>query len=448
MPTHVGLPRMVIMLAAWPLLEKLMQSMVGIVDTALAGHLPQQAVPAVNAVGAGAFLVWLMALMLGAVGMGSTALIARLIGARRPEEAETALGQSITTALVWGCFTGLFFYFSARELGMLAGLEGRGLALCVKYLHILAWAAPFRAVLIIGSACLRGAGDFRSPALVMVVVNVVNIAASLLLVIAPGWPGGLGVVGIALGTLVAWAVGACLMLVLLIRGRGGIRLHFHRLPVHRGMLWRIVRLGVPNLVGNGGAWFGQFLVLAIVGRLAIPAPVGSHVIAVRIEALSFLPGFALGLAASTLAGQYLGAGDVRMARKAVWVCWGYAAVMMACFGAAFILVPEAFVRLITNESTFLNTVPPLLAVVGWAQVGFASYLVFNRALRGAGDVKAAMLLLFGSTYLVRLPLVYIVAVVLDAGLTAVWIVLSCELMFRGVIFTARMIHGGWTRARV
>ncbi|QNN24021.1 MATE family efflux transporter [Planctomycetales bacterium ZRK34] len=445
LPTHLSLPRQVWVLAMWPMLEQLMGSLVGFVDTTLAGHISEQAT---NGIGVASFATWLMGLLQGAVGVGSTAVIARAIGARHRREANSAVGQSMILAATWGIMIGFGFYFGAPVLASGFGLHSESHALCTLYLRLLSIAAPCMAILFIGASCLRGAGDFRSPFYVIVVVNIVNVVCSITLVSAPAPLGGYGLKGVAMGTVIAWIVGAALMVYYLLRGRGGVRLHRHRLGFNPSMMWRLIRIGGPSLIENGAVWFGHALVLAIVGRLGAEALIGSHHIAIRIEAFSFLPGFAFSLAAATMVGQYLGAQDTSMARRSAWACWAFASAIMVVFGAAFILIPQVFVRIVTDEPAFLNTVPQLLVIAGWAQIGFATSMVLSGAMRGAGDTRMTMLLNFFSTYAVRLPLVWLVGIHYDYGITGIWWVLSAELLFRGGIFLARFLQGGWAKVEV
>ncbi len=443
----IGLSRQVLRLAWWPLLELIMASLVGFVDTALAGHLPAEAVASTNAIGIGSYVNWLIGLMGAALGVGSTAIIARAAGAGRWDEADEALGQSMTAAVVWGGAVGLVVLLAAPAIGMLVGLTGRSLELCTLYLRLVAVITPMRGVLFVGGACLRGAGDTRSPFFIMLVVNVVNIGVSLLLVLGPAPIGGHGLKGIAVGTVAAWAFGGVVMLALLAHGRRRIALHGCRMRPRWAMLKRIIRVGLPNLAENSGMWVGNFVVLMIVGRLGDEA-VGAQIIVVRAESLSFLPGASLGLAASILAGQYLGARDPQTARKALWMCVAYGVGLMTAFGVAFIIVPEAFVRLLSSEPVFLEMCPPLLRLAGFAQIGFAFYLVLSGGLRGAGDTRTTMILTFIGTYLVRLPLVYVLALPMGLGLWGVWLAISIELMLRGGMYLGRFLHGGWTKIEV
>ncbi|HBS29934.1 MAG TPA: hypothetical protein DEB06_10920, partial [Phycisphaerales bacterium] len=141
-----------------------------------------------------------------------------------------------------------------------------------------------------------------------------------------------GVRGVAWGTFIAWIVGGVMITVMLARGSHGVRLRARRLRPHWHTLRRLVRVGMPNFLETLGMWFGNFLVVLFVGWMAIPGALGAHIVTIRIEAFSFLPGFAMSLAAATLAGQYLGAGSPRLARVAVNRCMLVAGAFMGVVG--------------------------------------------------------------------------------------------------------------------
>lgn len=446
----LSLPRQVFVLAIWPLLEQLLNVLVTTTDLVLAARLQPHAVAlaATDALSVAGYIGWLIGMINGSVGVGATALIARAVGARHRRVANAAVGQALLVAVAAGFVIGGLLYVCAAPLGHLAGADGPALPHLVVYFHWIALATPAVAILFVGSACLRGAGDTRGPFAVMLVVNVLNIVASVLLTFGPAPLGGHGVAGIAGGTVISWYVGALLILVVLIRGRGGVRLRLIRLRPHLHTLRRLVAVAIPNLIESSGMWLGNFAVLAVVGALNQPGLLGSHMIAIRIESLSFLMGLALGIASATLAGQYLGAGSPVMARRAATLCWAAGVVLMSLLGLLFIFVPEACVRVVTTVPEHLEHVPPIIRIAGFIQFAFATYLVLSSTLRGVGDTRAAMLLTYSSTFLVRVPAAYVVGVVLQGGLYGIWLALCGELVIRGAIFAARFLHGGWVRVKV
>ena len=390
-------------LAIWPFFEQILTFTVGFVDASVAGYM--LSLPALDAVGGAIYVVWLMQLLFGAAGTGATVLVSRAVGAGQWRRGRLVLGQALLLALVVGSLSGLVFYWAAPAIAGLTGLSGESHALCATYLRLLALAAPFSAILGIGNACLRGSGDTRTPFVIMGVVNLINIAACILLV-APWSPiGNHGITGLGLGTVCAWTSGAVLLLGITALRRKRMHLEARFLRPRAPVLWRVARIAWPNLMEMTGFWVGQYLVVIIIGHLAQPNTLAAHMIAGRIEAVSFLPGFALGMAASTMVGQYLGIHDPDRARRAAWCCWTYGAVMMTAVGVVFICFPEPLIRLVTDKPELLALAPGCLRITGFTQIALATAIVFSNALRGAGATRSAMVITYGCIFLVRLPLV-------------------------------------------
>ena len=445
----LSLGQQVFVLAIWPFFEQLLNFLVTYVDLIMAGHLGSQAVPATNAIAVGGYVEWLIGLVQSAVGIGSTALIARAVGGRHKRLANSALGQSVILALAGGLVMGAFVFTAAPWIAGFTRLSGQSLTFCTQYLRIIAAAAPMSAVIFVGGSCLRGSGDTRTPFLVLVVVNLINSTLTYTFVRAPAPLGGHEVAGIAAGTFVAYVVGAILMATVLFQGWGGIRLYWHRLRPHWHTARRIIAVGLPSMAEMFfGMWIANFIVLRIVGSLHQSDAWGAHMIAIRAEAISYMPGFALGIAAATLCGQYLGLGDPRRARHAVILCWRAGMVVMGSMGLFFIIAPWVMVRIATNNAALLAASPMLLRTTGFVQIFFASAIVLGQAMRGAGDTRATMTMTALSTYGLRLPLAYLLGVYFGGGLEGVWLGLCGELTFRGLLFTGRFLHGGWMRARV
>jgi len=171
-------------------------------------------------------------------------------------------------------------------------------------------------------------------------------------------------------------------------------------------------------------------------------------IAIRWEALSFLPGFAMGTAAGALAGQYIGAGNFRLARRAVIACTVIACVIMGSLGLLFMFEGRWLTAIISPQEIHLRETPPLLFICGLVQIFFATTMVMRQALRGAGDTRFSFLITTASSYGVRLPAAWLFGVALGWGLRGIWIALCGELIIRSILFSARFLHGGWQRVVV
>lgn len=469
---------------SWPILvQSFLGSLVGLTDTVLAAGISEAAT---DAIGGAAYVLWFVGLIMMAIGVGATALISRAIGAGRRAAADAAVGQCILLATTSGVLVGALIALVAGPVSHVLKMNAEARDAFRVYILICAAGVPLNSVMYAGIECCRAAGDALRPLWAMVWVNVVNMIAAWTLsgvdlkhadVAADGTiterviihnpsPFNFGVEGIALGTMIGYLVGTAIIIWMLIRGTAGIRLKARRLRPHWVTLKRLVRVGLPNFFETFGMWAGNFMILLAVGWIPGDGLLGSHIVSIRIEALSFLPGFAMGVAAATLAGQYLGAGSPRLARHAIMVCQGVALLFMGFGSAMFLLFPRTIVGLFSSQPTHLHIVPQLLMITGSVQIPFAVSLVLRSAMRGAGDVKAVAYLTWFSTYAVRLPLVYLCSGIsiplpgfmgggefknplgLEPSLAGLWVGLCLEVLVRGILFAWRFAGGKWATQRV
>ncbi|MFT5424955.1 MAG: putative MATE family efflux protein [Phycisphaerales bacterium] len=478
---------------SWPILvESVLNSLVGLVDTTLASQI---SAPATDAIGVASYFAWFISLFAMALATGATALVSRSVGKGRLGVANAAVGQTMLLAVASGVCVGLLIGSLAPSIASLVGFSqadhSEARAAFIGYMRIIAAGVPVSSVLFAGIACLRGAGDSIRPLWAMVAANVVNMVVSFIAsgvsfsvsdlvdgevrtteLISPVIANGMGVNGIALGTVCAHVAGAAIIVGMLLRGKGGVKLKRLWLGFHPITMIRLARLGLPNFFESVGMWVGNFVVVIMVGWLAQSSLAaggdsdglfGAHIWAIRIEAFSFLPGFAMGMAAATLAGQYLGAGRADLASLAIRRCLVIGATLMGLMGVAFVFGGEAIIGTFSTQVSHLELVPQLLVICGVVQVPFGIALVIRSALRGAGDVKTTMWITWFSTYAVRLPMAYALSgvdvwfggrVVLENpfreefSLSGLWMGLCGELVIRGAFFTARFLQGGWKSARV
>ncbi len=464
--------REAIWILALPVLaQQILAAGVGLVDKIIGGSLPGNAVvPALDGLGIGAYVGWFMGIAMSGLGVGAQAIIARAMGAGKPHEGEAACGQAMTLSVIWGALVGALLWFTVEPLGQMAGLDGPAASYCTQYVRTLAIAMPLTGLMTVGSMCLHGAGETWIPAWIAVSVNIVNAVFSWLLsggeyhaswftipnvlgIDGERW----GVLGIAAGTAISYFVGAVMTLRALRSGVKDFRPQPTHLKLSSSMAWRISRIGVPNLAEGISLWAVNLFVMFFIGMIAAADAaqgkvggglVGAHMIAVQWESFSFLPGFAMGTAAGALAGQYMGAGNVAEARRAIAACTKIGCAIMGTLGVVLIVAASPLTRVISDEPIHLEQVPPLLITCGVIQVFFALAMVIRNGLRGVGDTKACLLITVVSSYFVRLPAAWLLGVYLGLGLFGIWLALCGELVVRGLLFLWRFRSHAWERIRV
>lgn len=467
-----------ILLLALPVMfQQLLQAFVGMTDKMLAGHLDESvSVAALDSVGIGSFVIWFIGVAMSGLGIGGQVIIARAMGAGDRAIAKHALGQAMGVSFGWGAFVGLLLYGLAPSLAALTGLTSEAATFLVDYLNVLALSLPLAGVMLVGAMCLHGAGETRKPALIAIFVNVVNTGLSWALsgadIDVGALPGQLaregtmimnpfsfdmGVVGIAAGTAAGYAIGALMTWHALVRGVPDLALSRSELRPRSEMVRRLLRIGVPSFAEGIAMWAVNIFVLYFIGKIAAESAdfdgvrgglQGAHIIGIQWEAFSFLPGYAIGTAAATLAGQYLGAGDPASAKRAILTCAAFGSVVMGVLGVVFMNFGEVLTRVISSEPMHLELVPKLLFICGVVQIPFAISMVMRQSLRGAGDTRWVFVITFFSSYGVRLPATYVFGIMMGLGMEGIWYGLCGEVFIRAALYSARFFHGGWQRVRV
>ncbi len=450
------------------LLQQTMQACVGLVDLMLAGRLPDEiALQALDAISVGSYVTWFILIAMTGLGIGGQAIIARDMGAGNLLDARRALGQAVMLSVAWGVVVGAAMWFGVGPLAALCRLEADVTALLSQYVRIIAVSLPAAGLMLVGAMCLYGAGETMLPSLIAIGVNVVNILVSWALsgvdltfgqrTFENPFSFDMHVGGIAVGTAVSYAFGALMTMWVLLRGVKDLRLEIAEMKPNAPVAGRLIRIGLPGFFDSFMMWAANIVVLLFIGMVAVNASTngmpagglqGAHLIAIRWEAFSFLPGFAVGTAAGALAGQYLGAGNAPMAQRAILVCVAIASVLMSLLGLVFIFGGEFLTRIISDDELHLKEVPPLLFIAGVVQVFFAITMVFRQALRGVGDTRWTFLITSASSYGIRLPAAWWLGVHLEMGLTGIWLGMCGELVIRCGLFAARFYHGGWKRIKV
>jgi putative MATE family efflux protein len=450
------------------LLQQTMQACVGLVDSILAGRLPDDiALEALDAISVGAYVTWFILIAMTGLGIGGQAIIARDMGAGNLLDARRALGQAVMLSMVWGAVVGTAMWFGVGPLAALCKLDADVTSLLSEYVRIIAVSLPAAGFMLVGAMCLYGAGETLLPSFIAIGVNVVNIFVSWALsgvdltfgqrTFQNPFSFDMHVGGIAVGTAVSYAFGALMTMWVLLRGVKDLRLDIAEIKPNAPVAGRLIRIGLPGFFDSFMMWAANLVVLLFIGMVAVNTSTngiaagglqGAHLIAIRWEAFSFLPGFAVGTAAGALAGQYLGAGNAPTAQRAVLVCVAITSVLMGLLGLVFIFGGEFLTRIISDDELHLKEVPPLLLIAGVVQVFFAITMVFRQALRGVGDTRWTFLITAGSSYGIRLPAAWWLGVHLHMGLTGIWLGMCGELVIRSGLFAARFYHGGWKRIKV
>ncbi len=442
--TEPELARRVLTLA-WPaVVEQMLAMMISLVDFYIVGHL---GAAALDGVGLGGQMLSLTQAFLSAVGVGSTALVARHIGAKEPEGATHTARQSIVLAFGIGLAMALTTFVFARPIISLLGGEPEVVEQGTRYLATIAPSFVFVAILLIGNAVLRGAGDTRTPMLVMVVVNVINIGVAWSLTQGVAGLPKLGVIGSGLGAASGQTIGGLIILALLARGRVGIQLGLRLPQWDPTRIRRILNIGLPAGAEQILLQLALTSLAAVIARFGTEA-YAAHMVTWRIAQLSFLPGWGFAVAASTLVGQELGARQPQRARESGYVAFRGALLVMVTMGIVIFALDRALIRLFIDDPVVVAYGVPVLQIAALIQPLMAGSFVFSGGLRGAGDTRATLNITVFSVWGLRVVVTYLLGQMLGLALVGAWLAIGVDFAFRAAMFWWRFRSGKWQGIRI
>ncbi|MBI2864229.1 MAG: MATE family efflux transporter [Chloroflexi bacterium] len=439
------MPRRVMGLA-WPVVaEQTSLTFVGLVDTVLVGHLGPVALAGV---GLGAQTIWIPQVFFNGIAVGATAIVARRIGEGDPRRAKEALHQSIIMAFVVGLIFAPVVWTLARSIMVLFRAQPDVVETGVLYLRASAPGLIPALIMLAANAVMRGAGNTRTPMLIMLVANIVNIILAYVLIYGfLGLPA-LGVVGSGIAGSSAWTVGCIMAIALLIRGVGPLRYTARRaFSVSLETSARILHVGLPaafELLQFQIAYTVFSLIFSALGTTVYAA----HTVALRIENIAFMPGAGLGMAATTLVGQALGAGRHDVAEKATNLAKWYAVALMTAISALIVLFRTELIAVFVSDRAVIEVGAIAIAVysVSMPLMGIGNCL--SGALRGAGDTRAVLTIMTAGVWLVRLPCAYAFAYWFGFGAVGAWSAAALDIIVRGVVLWWRFAAGHWKTIKV
>lgn len=437
--------------------EQFLSFLVGFTDTFLSGGISKEAT---TAVGLAAYVGWLASNMFSLVSTGTVAVVARHWGAGEYEQARIAANRALAIGVVVGLLVYSLIFWASPTYARLMKLEGETANMVVRFLRIDGAGYLFSCLTVAGAAALRGTGQMSVPMVVLGLVNVLNVAiTSLLSGIGPLKSSGvanalnlpaLGMDGIALGTLVARVVGGLLTLAFLASGRFGLKLRFSEISLRGETAKRIVRIGLPAGTDGLLRWIGQLGFLMIIARLSdSPAEqtaiLAAHAIGMQVEAISFLPACAWGMASATMVGQSLGANNPDRAKsaghEAVKQCGVFAILLMAVF--YFAATP--IYQLMHQDVGVHQVGVPAFQFNALFQLPLAAAIVYTFSLQGAGDTRTPMLVSLLGVFGVRLTLAYLFGIVLHGGLIGAWVGMCCDNTVRAILVAIAFARGRWAK---
>lgn len=428
------------------LVAMLVSALVAIFETVYVGILGTTALASIALVFP---LIMLMQMLsAGAMGGGVSSAISRALGAGNEVRAAALAVHALTIGtLVGTAFSVIFLLFSRPILATLGG-SGAVLDGAVIYASVALAGAITVWLLNTLASIVRGTGNMRVPSLTLLGASAIQIVLGGALGLGIGPIPRLGLIGVAIGLVIGFMLGAAFLFWFMCSGRARITLRLRGAVLNREMFMDILKVGA---VAAFSPLQSVLTVLVLTSLIASHGPevLAGYGIGARLEFLLVPIVFAVGVASVPMVGMAMGAGDIARARRVAWTAGGVGGVAVGVLGLLVAVIPDLWSGLFTADplvrataNTYLRWAGPGFGLFG---VGLALYFASQGSGRILGPVLAAtvrlLVIVIGGWLLTRA----------EAPPWALFALVTCSLVAYGAA-TATAVHisqwgEGTTRAQ-
>jgi putative MATE family efflux protein len=417
----------------------LMFSMVAMIQTKFVGGM---GAPAVAAVGAGQRVFFALQALLMAIGVGTTALVARSWGAGQQEEASRITSSSLMFGGLVGLIIMIFGMVFSHRIAEIFGLDEYTAQLASRNIFWLSTFIIGFAIDIILSSALRAAGNAWTPLLFGLAVNLVNLPLLYIFILGKFGAPSMGAAGAPFASGLSFVLCGAVLVSLWMRQK--LTIKFFPGDIFKKVRYqRLMHIGYPVALEQLVLQAGFFLFLSLIGRYYGTEAFAAYNVGLNMLNAAMVVGVGFSIAGATLVGQHLGAGDVEGAARSGWRACTMAVAAMTLIGltvvfnarslAHFFLGSDEVAVLRTTEFTYIMAAMlPLLGVD----------MAIGGSLRGAGDTRFPLMTSFLGLIGVRCVLA---ATFTFFHLPVIWVYSSIigDYMLKGSLLIWRFKSGRW-----
>ena len=428
--------RKVIYSLAFPIVgTNLLLRGVGIVDTALVGHISAEIQAAV---GMSQWIIGLMMTLLWGVSIGGTVTVAKFTGAKdranRLSSADTAFWMGLSAAILMTVLAVVF----VKPLSRIMGADETLSRLVDSYMIIICVFFVSTGLIMVVGGIFQGYGDTKTPFRVNVGVNIVHILLAYPLTFgAWGFPR-LEIKGVALASGISETLGAALIIYLAYK-KDLLKFRHFSLARMKG----IVHLGLPVfgeriMTSTSQIVYTRFVLLTSISAYA------AHSVGLMIESVAFLPGVGFAQAATTLVGQNLGARLPHMAKKFSGQALLVGLIFMGLLGLTYWFFPEIWMRIFSNDPSVIEYGILFCKFAAVLQIPLAATMILAGSLRGAGQTRWVMFVTMIGAWCVRVPVAYIFGYRLGYGIFYIWLAMPVDWIVRAILMIIKFYGHKWS----
>ncbi len=424
---------LIIRLSLPAILAQLSSVIMQYIDASMVGHLgPNESA----AIGLVTSTTWLIGGLMTAASMGFTVSVAHKIGARDEAGARAIVKWGLLCVLGFGLVLMTICVSISQFLPAWMGGATEIRRDASAYFLVYALTIPIHEMLYISQGMIQSSGNIKVPSILSVIMCGLDVLFNALLIPI------LGVVGAALGTSISIVITTVVMLYILLVKSKMLHLLGRKekekssfSSFARSDIPHALKIAIPVAIDNIIMGFAYVAFTRIVSQFGTEA-VAANSFSITAESLCYMPGFGIGVAATTIVGQCIGARRREEARRLGWMCVILGMVVMGFSGFLMWVFAPQMIGILSPDSTIRALGTEILRIEAFAELFYGAAITAAGVFRGAGETLLSSVLNLASVWMVRIPL----AIFLGSryGLKGAWIAMCTELCVRGLLFLIRM----------
>ncbi|MBQ2998801.1 MAG: MATE family efflux transporter [Oscillospiraceae bacterium] len=435
---------------AWPtMLEQAMQTAVQYIDTAMVGSL---GTAATAAVGSTSTVNWLISSSISAMSIGFLAFIAKARGAGDDAKARRAVGQSVLAVLVFGSFFTVLALSLSSMVPVWMQVDANIRDVASQYFFIVYVPMLPRAASIIFGTVLRASGDTKTPMKIGVIMNIINIVLNFMLIyetrvlnifgIEFTMPGaGLGVIGAAIASAVAFTAGGILITVVLWK-HPYLSPKGQKIAPDAEILRPCLKVAFPNMLQRFGTSLGFVAFASMINSLG-EVSTAAHTIANTVESAFYIPGFGMQTAAATLNGNAYGAKDKQRMHDLANMFIPIEVALMVISGASLFALAPFLMDIFSDSAQVIALGSTVLRMVAVSEPFYGFSIIIEGMMQGVGRTKEPFVYNIIGMWGIRIVGTFIFTQLFDMTLVAAWGCMIAHNMFLFFMFLRCFIKGKW-----
>lgn len=438
-------PRRALWMLLIPLIiEQMLNSLMGMVDTLMVSRVGAEAISAVSLVDS---INNLVLQVFAAMAAGAAIICSQYLGRKDEKGCNDAAKQIVLTVVVISSvimIIGVGFRKPLLHL-IFGSVEEAVMTNAQIYFLITALSYPFIALFQAGAAFYRACGNSKFTMKTALIANVANIVGNTLFIFILQ----MGAAGAAVSTLISRALCAFVVFYALRKPGYAIQLkNYFSIRPDLNLIVKILAIGVPSGIENGMFQFGKLAIQSTVSSLGTAA-IAAQAMTIIFENVNGMAAVGIGIGLMTVVGQSIGAGRQEEAKYYIVKLAGYAEVAMiiSCILVYIAARPVTVLAGMSEESTAL-CMQMILAITIVKPLFWVPSFTPPNGLRAAGDVRFSMITATLTMWLCRVALSIFLMRVVKTGPIGVWYGMFADWGVRGVIFTIRFVRGKWLRFKV